>query len=354
MPNKAADPGPHARPTSSDVARAAGVSRTAVSFAYNDPARISEPTRLRILQAAESLGYTPDPVARMLKRGKTGTLGLLLPQDISQVMQNPYYAQFITGIGQVCSQEGLTLLLCPPLRNSMLQAIPYAAVDGFIVVGLEADRGEVAELERRDVPFVMVDSEAGPNVPSIDADDEQGAFDLTAHLIGLGHRRMTFLIFDSGPERPRTGYRGPLRRRLDGAARALGSLGLSMDSPEVSVVEAPCTRSGGYTATMDIMDASEAPTAIIAFSDILAVGALDALRAMDVSVPERVSVAGFDDQPEAEWCHPSLTTVRQPIEAKGRLAADYLVAAIKGEDQHPHQQLQCTLVVRESSGAVVG
>ncbi|MDR6862829.1 LacI family DNA-binding transcriptional regulator [Phycicoccus sp. 3266] len=332
------------------MAKAAGVSRTAVSFAFNDPARLSDGTRERILQAAAELGYSPDPLARMLKSGRTGTLGLLLPQDISQVMQNPYYAQFLTGVGQVCQQEGMTLLLCPPLRSSMLKAIPYAAVDGFIVTGLESDRGEVAELQRRGVPFVLVDSDAGLDVPTITADDQQGAYELVRHLTQLGHTRIAFLLFDSGPTRTEEGYRGPLRRRLDGAATALAEVGLSLESPEVMIVEAPCTRSGGYTAALDIMNRDDPPTAVVAFSDILAIGALDAMASLGLNVPGDVSVAGYDDQPEAEWANPRLTTVRQPIEAKGRLAGDYLVAAIRGEDQRPHQQLQGTLVVRDSTG----
>ncbi|MGZ4586958.1 MAG: LacI family DNA-binding transcriptional regulator [Mycobacteriaceae bacterium] len=352
MPRSAADPtGPATRrPTSRDVAERAGVSRTAVSFAYNDPARISVATRDRILAAADELGYTPDPLGRMLKHRKTGTLGLLLPQDIAQVMQNPYYAQFITGIGHVCEREGMTLLLCPPLRNSMLKAIPYAAVDGFIVTGLEADRGEVAELHRRNVPFVLVDSEPIQDVPSVEADDDKGGYELVRHILQYGHTRIAFLIFESGPDQAALGYRGPLRRRFDGATRALAELGQSLDTPGVQTVEAPCTRAGGYTATLDLMASSEPPTAIIAFSDIMAVGVLDALQSIDVPVPEQVSVAGYDDQPEAEWTRPRLTTIRQPIEAKGRLAGDFLVGAIRGDSQHPRQLLHGTLIVRDSTG----
>lgn len=338
------------RATSADVARLAGVSRTAVSFACNDPARISEATRGRILAAADELGYTPNPVARMLQAGRTGTLGVLLPQDITQVMQNPYYAQFFTGLGQVCEREGMTLLLCPPLRNSMLKVIPYAAVDGFVVTGLEADRGEVAELRRRGVPFVLVDSEPPDDVPSVETDDETGGYELVKHLLDLGHRRITFLLFESGPDQPRIGYRGPLGRRLAGASRALKERDLALDAAGISLVEATCTRAGGYTATLSLMAEPDLPTAIIAFSDIMAVGVLDALQSMGIQVPSQVSVAGYDDQPEAEWTRPKLTTVRQPTEAKGRLAGDFLAAAIRGEDQHPRQRLQGTLVVRDSTG----
>jgi len=352
LSNSPTDPGSArgGRPTSSDVAQRAGVSRTAVSFAYNDPAKISTATRDRIMAAADELGYTPDPLARMLKHRKTGTLGLLLPQDIAQVMQNPYYAQFITGIGHVCEREGMTLLLCPPLRNSMLKAIPYAAVDGFIVTGLEADRGEVAELRRRKIPFVLVDSEPVTDVPSVEADDDKGGYDLVRHILELGHTRIAFLIFESGPDQPNLGYRGPLKRRFAGAERALAEQDLSLTSAGVVTVEAPCTRSGGYTATLDLMAGQAPPTAIVAFSDIMAVGALDALKSLNLPVPAAVSVVGYDDQPEAEWTQPRLTTIRQPIEAKGRLAGDFLVAAIRGESQHPRQLLHGALVVRDSSG----
>ena len=125
---------------------------------------------------------------------------------------------------------------------------------------------------------------------------------------------------------------------------------LALDSAGISLVEATCTRAGGYTATLSLMTEPNLPTAIIAFSDIMAVGVLDALQSMGIQVPGQVSVAGYDDQPEAEWTRPKLTTVRQPTEAKGRLAGDFLAAAIRGEDQHPRQRLLGTIIVRDSTG----
>ena len=338
------------RPTSKEVAAAAGVSRTSVSFAFNDPARLSEATRRRILETADALGYKPDPVARMLVRGKTSSLGLLLPQDIPQVMENPYYAQFMVGLGQVCHREGMTLLLVPPLRSSMLDAIPYAAVDGFIVAGLERDRGEVAELERRGIPFVLVDSEAPEGVPSVDVDDRAGADAMTSHLLELGHRRIAFVAFEAGASREDAGFRGPLGRRVQGIDDALGRWNLSRADPAIQFIEAPCTRAEGYRVGRQVLSAAERPTAIFALSDILAAGVLDAAHELELSVPEDVSVSGFDDQPEAAWVRPQLTTVRQPIEAKGRVAGDFLVDAIRGHAKHPHQILHTSLVIRESTG----
>ena len=325
------------------------MSKTSVSFAFNDPSRLSEATRDRILRIAAEVGYRPDPLARMLVNGRTHSLGILLPQDISQAMENPYYAQFLIGVGQVCHQEGYTLLLVPPLRNSMLDAIPYAAVDGFIVAGLERDRGEVAELERRGVPYVLVDSESTENLPSVEVDDRTGAAAMMSHLLELGHRRITVLAFDAGPDRGHEGFRGPLGRRMAGIDDALTAAGLTRQDVGLQVVEAPCTRAEGYKAGLRILDGQDRPTVVFALSDILAAGVLDAAYELGLDVPSQLSVAGYDDQPEAVWLRPRLTTVRQPIEAKGRVAADFLVSAIRGNARHPHQKLHTSLIVREST-----
>ncbi|GAA5185854.1 LacI family DNA-binding transcriptional regulator [Rugosimonospora acidiphila] len=333
------------------MAAAAGVSRSAVSFAFNSPHRISTATRDRILAAAHEIGYVPNTLARMLQAGQTQSLGVLLPQSLAKIMENPYYARFLMGAGQVCDQEGFTLLLTPPLRESMLKAIPYAAVDGFIVCGLEIDQGEVSELERRRVPFVLVDSDPQENVPSIGVDDRGGAREVVRHLLELGHRRLAVLSIDPGPEKAVRGYRGPLGRRLAGIVDALAQAGMTM--ADVALAEVPATRTDGYRATRALL-ADTALTAIVALSDILAFGAMDALHELGVDVPGQVSVTGFDDLTESAWLRPRLTTVRQAIATKGRTAADFLISAIRGEDQHPHQLLSTSLIVRDSSGPAPG
>ncbi|MFI7237382.1 LacI family DNA-binding transcriptional regulator [Streptomyces cyaneofuscatus] len=332
-----------------DVAKAAGVSRSAVSFAFNSPEKLSAATRDRILAAAQELSYVPNTLARMLKAGQTQSLGVLLPQNLARVMENPYYARFLTGVGQVCDEQGYTMLLTPPLRDSMLKAIPYAAVDGFIVCGLEHDRGEVAELKRRGIPFVLVDSSPREDVSSVDVDDEGGAFEAMRHVLDLGHRRIAVLSLDPGPEVAERGYRGPLARRMTGMVNALDAAGLRME--DISLVEVPVTRMDGFRATKRIM-AQDPPTAIVAMSDILAFGAMDALHDLELSVPGDVSVTGYDDLPESSWMRPRLTTVRQAITTKGRTAADLLFSAIRDEDQHPHQLLGTHLIVRDSTARI--
>lgn len=338
------------RVTAADVAEAAGVSRTAVSFAYNQPTRLAETTREHILKVADELGYRPDTLGRMLSSRTTAALGVLLPQPIPDVMENPYYAQFIVGVGQICDRDGMTLLLVPPLRDSMLKAIPYAAVDGFIVCGLETDRGEVAELRRRRIPFVLVDSERLEDAPSVEVSDRDGAEAMMRHLLELGHRRITVLAFEAGPDRPQRGYRGPLGRRVEGITAALADHGMTIDGADIDIVETPANRAGGYKAGREILTGKRPPTAIFALSDIIATGALDAAHDLGIEIPREVSIAGYDDQPEAAWVRPRLTTVQQAIESKGRVAADFLTAEIRGETRHPHQVLATTLIVRESTG----
>jgi DNA-binding LacI/PurR family transcriptional regulator len=335
------------KPTSSDVAAAAGVSRSAVSFAFNNPQRISAATRERILAVAAELGYTPNTLARMLQAGTTTSIGVLLPQRLAQVMENPYYARFLMGVGQICDQEGYTLLLTPPLGDSVLKAIPYAAVDGFIVCGLETEGAEVVELERRGIPYVLVDSDRFEDAASVEVDDRGGAHDVARYLLELGHRRIALLSIGPGPDVATRGYRGPLGRRLTGIADALATAGLAMS--DVALAEVPVSRYEGYRATKQLMAAPERPTAVLALSDVLAYGAVDALRELDLDVPGDVSVTGFDDLAESAWFRPRLTTVRQPIVTKGRSAASFLISAVRGEDQHPHQLLGTTLMVRESA-----
>ncbi|MBN9606887.1 MAG: LacI family DNA-binding transcriptional regulator [Actinomycetales bacterium] len=335
-----------------DVADAAQVSKTAVSLAFNDSSRLSDATLRHILDIASELGYAQDPAARMLRTRRTNSLGLLLPQQLDKVLENPYYTQFLQGIGRTCHQEGFTLLLAPPLRGSMLKSIPYAAVDGFIVSGLEFDRGEVSALRQRAIPFVLVDSEPQEGVPSVEIDESEGMREVVAHLLDLGHRRIGFLALETGIEGGPSQWHGPMKRRIEGARTALETAGLDLESEGIRVLEVPCTREGGVAGFRELWGADERPTALVAFSDIIALGALDAARAAGVGVPTQLSITGFDDLSSAALARPSLTTVRQPIESKGRLAAEFLVESIAaGGTSRPHQQqLHTTLLVRESSG----
>ena len=248
------------------------------------------------------------------------------------------------------------MLLAPPLRGSMLKSIPYAAVDGFIVSGLEYDRGEVSALRQRGIPFVLVDSEHHDGVPSVEIDDSEGMENLLRHLLDHGHRRISLVAFETGIEGGYPNWRGPALRRMQGVMSALAAYGLTPESEGIDVIEVPCTRFGGDQAFQEIWSKPTRPTAIVTFSDIIALGVLDAAREAGVSVPGDVSVSGFDDLVEARLSNPALTTVRQPIETKGRLAAEYLVESIAAADTNRgHQQrLHTALLMRDSTGPAPG
>lgn len=332
--------------TIADVAKHANVSRTAVSFALNDPSRLAAATVEQILKVADELGYVRNPAARMLRTQKTHALGILFPQPLDQTFENPYYTQFLRGVGQTCQREGYTVLLVPPLRGSMIKAIPYAAVDGFIVSGLETDRGEIAALRQRRVPFVLVDSEPLDGVPSVEIDEAEAMKSVLTHLIELGHRRIGVLAFSSGVSGGPAAWRGPLARRMAGIEEACREVA----DVELLVEEVECSRQGGVDGFRRVWAESAPPSAIVTFSDVIAYGVLDAAHHAGVAVPEELSVTGFDDLPDSQWTQPSLTTVRQSIETKGRLAADHLVEAFHGSTRTEHDRLHAALVVRGSSG----
>lgn len=340
------------RVTINDIAKRAGVSKTSVSFAFNDPSQLAPATVRHILAIAEELGYTPDPIARSMTTRRTNALGLLLPQDIATALANPFYPQFIRGIGKVCGQAGLTLMLVPPLQGSVLKAIPHAAVDGFIVVGFEVDRGEVQMLRQRHKPFVIVDSEAPEDISSVNVDDYSGARAVMEHVLAHGHRRIAIVGIESGKAGHVEDYTGTLAARLVGYREALAAYGLSLDSVGIGIVEAPSSWEGGCAAFEQLWAATPRPTAAVAMSDIMAIGMLDAARAHGLQLPADLSVAGFDDLPEAARACPPLTTVQQPIEEKGRMAAEMLVTALNEGGLARHQVFSAKLVIRQSVAAV--
>src|SRR3954468_3616850 len=163
------------RPRIADVAREAGVSKTAVSFAFNSPDRLSPETATRIREVAESLGYRPHPVARMLTQGETMALGVLTPQALSVIFSNPFFGAFNEGVALAAEEHGYGLHFISPVHGSLARAIGRATVDGVVAIGLSDDHPEVEQIRRAGVPIVLVDSTALPDHGSIEIDDVGGA-----------------------------------------------------------------------------------------------------------------------------------------------------------------------------------
>ena len=341
------------RPRIADVAREAGVSKTAVSFAFNNPDRLAPGTAKRIREVAERLGYSPNPVARMLTQGETLTVGVLTPQALSVIFSNPFFAAFNEGVASAAEASGYALRFISPLHGSLARALSRATVDGVVAVGLSGDHPEVEQIRSAGVPIVLVDSTAMPDLDSIEVDDVTGASRAATYLIGLGHRDVVVIGVEPALPSDAIDPGGVTARRLHGYRQAFATVGVEIG--EDRFVIGPATINGGSDAFDCAWAAGRRPTAVLSMSDAMAVGAMHALRRKGLTVPADVSVVGFDDIYLAACVDPPLTTVHQPIRQKGIEAVELLFAAIGRRNgtaggAPEHRRLATRLIVRASTG----
>ncbi len=339
------------RPRIADVAREAGVSKTAVSFAFNNPERLSTETAGRIREVAGALGYRPNPVARMLTQRQTMTLGVLTPQALAVIFSNPFFALFSEGVAQAAEELGYELHFISPLNGSLALAVGRSTVDGVVAIGLSADHPEVGQIRGAGLPMVLVDSDDLPEHSSVVVDDEAGARAAADHLIGLGHRSLLVIAVE-GPQ-PADGERGPhgvTERRLRGYRAACAAAGV--DVPDEAVFSGRASIDGGASAFQRAWALGARPTGILAMSDAMAIGAMRAAREQGLRIPDDLSVVGFDDIDLAAHVDPPLTTVHQPIRQKGADAVRLLLAEVEQREayQPEHLRLETRLIVRASTG----
>jgi len=336
------------RVTIKDIAKATGYSKTTVSFAFNDPGKISAAAREKIIEAATRFGYVPDPVARSLSQRRVGTIGLLLPQAIPFALQNPYMVRLISGVGQICNDEGLSLTMLPPRRGSLIGSARAAAVDGLITIGLEPDDEIVRLIKNRHIPFVTIDGHAEPGIPAITVDDRRAADAAMTYVLQKGHRKNGIIILEDSRPPDQEEYSGIGRVRMEGYDDALRRYGLSCEAPSIVQLHEPCTIDGGRLAARSILADHADVTAVVSMSDIMVIGVYEEIQAAGWRIPEDLSVVGFDDIFEAQLLHPALTTVRQPAEEKGRRAGELLARMIRDEPVEDRVEFTCTLVERSS------
>jgi DNA-binding LacI/PurR family transcriptional regulator len=336
---------PMSRVTIADVAVAAGVSKTAVSFAFNNPEKLGSATVERVLQVADGLGYAPHPAARALSLRRSGTIGVLIPQRLSTVFANPFLSELIQGLGELCEKHDLSLLLVPPLDGSLEGAIRQASVDGFVSLGLSPDDHALETLHRLGIPTVLVDSDGSADHPAVNVDDEGGAVQAARHLVALGHRR--FAIIGLPPTRDQARLTPTTARRLAGYRSVLDAAGV----PPPHLVTAGVNMASGARAFDSLPRGGQRTTGVLAMSDMAAIGVMSAARAGGLKVPSDVSVVGYDDVPMAAYTSPALTTVRQPIVDKGRVAVRMLIQRLQGKAVDSPPPLKTTLIVRASTSA---
>ena len=333
--------------TIADVAARAGVSTATVSRVLAGIGRASPATRQRILEAARDLDYRPSGIARSLKRRETRTLGLIVTD-----IENPFFPQLVRTVEDAAREAGYAVLLCnaaddPEREAAYLDILVERRVDGVIIAASSLGRRHREWLRDPPLPVVVVNGlPPGIEVPAVASDNHAGGRMAAEHLLGLGHRRLGFLMA------PPRNIDAP--DRLAGALAAMAGAGLGPDALAVATGDAGVA--GGDRAMRELLADAPDVTGVFAYNDLMAIGAIRAVRACGRRVPDHVSVIGFDDVDLAAYTEPPLTTIAQAIPEMGRWAFDSLARQLGiGGAPSPAEgalvRLPVTLRVRESTAA---
>lgn len=329
-----------------DIARRVGKSVTTVSRALDNYDDVSPETRALVHQVAAEMGYTPSTLAQRLQKQRSETIGLILP-TFGPRFSDPFFSEFIAGIGNQAAERGYDLLVStrPPGDQEMdayRQTMQGRQVDGFIIVRTRRQDDRIQFLRKANFPFVAFGRTDGPlDYPFVDEDSQLGMRLVAEHLIELGHRRIGLI---TGPQ-----YLMFIHHRIQGFRDGLQKNGLTLKQSLVR--EADLTQRGGYTQTNLLLDLRAPPTAIVACNDLMAFGAMSAAQDRGLEVGKDIAITGFDDIPMAEYTHPPLTTLHQPIYKIGEQVCAMLIQLILGETLERDQIiLRPRLEIRQSSG----
>jgi LacI family transcriptional regulator len=326
-----------------DVAQAAGVSYATVSRVLNNKAHVKPEKREAVLRAMSRLGYVANQQARSLAGGRSYVIGLLVPG-----LGNSYLGAIVRGIDDALDAAQYDLMLYTTHRRktkepAYVAAITRGVTDGLLLV-LPRDPGAYLEsLQRQRFPYMLIDHQGlGDYHHSIGAENFQGAYTATRYLIELNHRRIGFIT--GTPEL------GCSVERLAGYKAALTEFGIPIDP--ALIYEGDFQQPQGFEGTLTLLALPDPPTAIFASNDEMALGVMEAARVRGLRLPEDLSVIGFDDITQAAQVHPTLTTIHQPLEQMGRLAAETLLKLINDPTFVVERIVLPThLVIRQSCSA---
>jgi DNA-binding LacI/PurR family transcriptional regulator len=357
-----------ARMTVKTLAAAVGVSPATISNAYNRPDQLSAELRDRILATAKELGYPgPDAAGRTLRMGRAEAVGVLLSERLSYAFSDPFAVEFLTGLSEVVEEHGISIVLMPlsaPINGSGtrpnaddpgLTAVRSANIDALAILSLPTDHPAAMVARARGIRLVTTDISSDPESTWVAIDDFEAGVMVGEHLARLGHRDIAVLVETNQPagspgqrlEEDQLGF-------LDYAARVAG-LRQAIGGQVMIISGGHNSIESGATATSWLLDpdripttqipTAPIPTAIVGLSDVLALGALQALASRGLSVPAEVSVCGFDDITAAAVAN--LTTVHQPIREKGQHVGRLL---LDPESQPRQVLLPISLITRGSTG----
>ncbi len=326
-----------------DVAARAGVSITTVSHVLSGRRPVSDRTKAKVLQVVDDLGYRPDPSARGLRTGRSQAVALVV-SDVT----NPFYPLMAAGLQEVLQPEGFLISVCVAQGttqdlDSVVRHLIDRRVDGIVMAALSAEERHFADITAAGASLVRLSGDLDPRFGDIvRADDTGGMADMVAHLLDRGYRRIGLVNGDLNTP--------PGRLRLAGYRRAFREFGLEVD--ESLVTSGPFTRSGGALGARTLLDLDEPPRALVCGNDLMAVGALDAVREKGLSVPGDVAVTGYDDIEASSLLSPGLTTVHNPAFEIGRACARIFLDRLAGEASDGGVRevvLPQKLIIREST-----
>jgi LacI family transcriptional regulator len=333
-----------------DIARASGFSITTVSRALAGYDDVSEETRRRITDIALDMSYQPNVIARQLRSQKTDTLGIIIAADSTR-FSDDFFSELLMGVGYSAASYGYDLLVSAQTSTDEMSAyrriIGGNRVDGVIVARTRRNDPRIAYLKAKQHPFVVSGRGAPDELsdfPYIDADSQAGLRLIVNHLTALGHQHIGLILPPT--EMAFTTY------RLMGYQQGLSDAAVPFR--ESYAVHGDLRRSGGEQAAHELLKAHPQLTAIVACNDAMALGAMQAVKALGLRVGSDIAVTGFDNIPTAEYADPPLTTVSQPIQEIGQHLVEMLIQIIHQRPlSEPHVLLSPKLIVRDSCGAKV-
>jgi LacI family transcriptional regulator len=332
--------------TLEDIAKQAGVSRSTVSRVVNNHPNVRPSVRKRVREVIQNTGYQPNAAARTLASQRSWMLGLVLPRNVSSIFTDPYFPRLIQGIAQACNQYNYTLgFFLVGTKEDEDKIFPRVSrkglLDGILVQSGQIGDHLIDRLINTKIPLVVVGRPFHTSdVSYIDVDNVKSAYSAVCHLIRLGYKRIGTI---AGPANSTVSL-----DRKEGYQKALLEWGHDLD--ESLIAEGDFTEAGGYTAMQKLLPAR--PDAIFAASDIMAIGAMRAVREAGPSVPDDIAFVGFDDLPLATLPNLQLTTVRQPVLQFGFKAVEILIDLIEnGIRPAQHIIMDTELIIRDSCGA---
>ncbi len=330
--------------TLDEIAQRAGVSRSTASRVINNHPHVNPAARERVLQVIRETNYQPNHPARSLARRRSQVIGVIIPQPIHTLFADPYFPMLIEGIAQVCNERQFSIMLelATTTDNPYRHIGRRGFLDGAIVASAVEDQFLLQWLQQETIPVVSVGRiMAHPAIPYVDVDNRYGARAAVEYLHYCGYRRIATI---TGPMNIVAG-----RDRYAGYTDALAAIGMPLITD--LVVEGNFSEQSGFSAMQLLLQRDPRPDAVFVASDMMALGALKAIRAADLTVPADIALVGFDDIPLAAAMTPSLTTVRQPIGELGKIAARLLLDRLDANPADPaipRVMLPVELVIRES------